>query len=369
MNKLLDFLILNKSNDFCNRRYIVIKFALFSCIVLFLLFSLVNLLIHQYQAATIDFISATVAILTYLYMQKSKNIILSIRIATVNIVLFFLLFAYISKAVHFSLIWTIFVPIFAIITNGKQIGLYFSLLFYIPLFIMAYYFIGVWDSGQWLFVDWIRLVLASSILTLCMYIYEALLDRAQQDLHHARAKELEKSKELHRLSITDQLTELYNRRYYDNVIEKLFSLAKRQNLFISFFILDIDYFKLYNDYYGHIKGDETLVNVADVLRKHIQRGDDFVFRLGGEEFAGIILSKEKKKTHQWIMQLNTKIEALQIEHKTSEISDILTVSIGIVTIDPQNHNNKELLYQYADKALYKAKHQGRNQSQISDLTI
>ncbi len=364
MNKILDFLTLERGDDFCNRRYIVIKFALLCSIFLFSLFIFINFFMHQYKASVIDFISALVAIFAYIYMQNSKNIILTIRIATFNIVIFFLIFAYISQAEHFSLIWTIFVPIFAIITNGKRVGLYFSLLFYAILFTLSYHYINVWDSGQWLFTDWMRLVLASTVLTLCMYIYEALLDKAQQDLQRARAKERQRSEDLHLQSITDQLTGLYNRRYYDDMILKLSSLAQRQKLSITFFILDIDYFKSYNDFYGHIKGDEALIKVAKALENHIQRGDDFVFRLGGEEFAGIILSKEKEKTHQWISELTKIIEDLKIEHKASKISEFLTVSIGIATISPQEENI-DLLYKYADKALYSAKFSGRNQSRIS----
>lgn len=215
-------------------------------------------------------------------------------------------------------------------------------------------------------MDWMRLVLASTVLTLCMYIYEALLDKAQQDLQRVRNKELQKNEEFRQQSITDQLTDLYNRRHYDNMITHLVALAKRQNLYITFFILDIDYFKLYNDYYGHVKGDETLIKVANVLKKHIQRGDDFVFRLGGEEFAGIILSKEKEKTHQWIAELTQIIQDLHIEHKESKVSDVLTVSIGIATITPHKSESIDLLYKYADKALYTAKFSGRNQSQISE---
>lgn len=364
MDKILNFLTVERGDDFCNRRFIVIKFALLSTIILFSLFTFINFFMHHYAASLIDLISALIAVFTYIYMQKSKNIHLTIRIATLNVVVFFLLFAYISQAAHFSLIWTIFVPIFAIITNGKRVGLYFSLFFYAGLFSLSYHYINVWDSGKWVFTDWMRLVLASSILTACMYIYEALLDKAQQELQRARAKERQKSEELHQQSITDQLTGLYNRRYYDNMILKLSSLAKRQNLYITFFILDIDYFKSYNDYYGHIKGDETLIQVAKVLKQHIQRGDDFVFRLGGEEFAGIILSKEKEKTHQWISELTKIIEDLKIEHKASKISEFLTVSIGIATISPQEENI-DLLYKYADKALYTAKFSGRNQSRIS----
>ncbi|WP_434580916.1 GGDEF domain-containing protein [Sulfurimonas sp. NW15] len=366
MNKILDFFILEKESDFCNRRSVVIKFALIATIVLFSLFACINLFIGQYWAAIIDSVSAVVSILSYIYMQKTGNILLSVRIVTFNVVVFFLVFAYISQASHFSLIWTIFVPVFAIISNGKKAGLYFSLLFYTFLFALSYHYINVWNGGEWHFTDWVRLVLASTILTLCMYIYEALLDAAQQDLQLARAKERQRSEELHQQSVTDQLTGLYNRRYYDNMINKLSFLAKRQDLYITFFILDIDYFKYYNDYYGHIKGDETLIQVANVLREHIQRGDDFVFRLGGEEFAGIILSNEKEKTHQWVSQLTAIIENLKIEHKASKISDFLTVSIGIATLEHlDGEKNIDLLYKYADKALYAAKYSGRNRSLVS----
>ncbi len=366
MKNILDFFILEKESDFCNRRSIVIKFALLATIVLFSLFACINLLIEQYWAAIIDSISAVISILSYIYMQKTGNVLLPVRIVTFNVVVFFLVFAYISQASHFSLIWTIFVPIFAIISNGKKIGLYFSLLFYTLLFALSYHYINIWNEGEWHFVDWVRLVLSSTILTACMYIYEALLDAAQRDLQLARAKERARSEELHQQSITDQLTGLYNRRYYDNMEAKLSSLAKRQNLCITFFILDIDYFKLYNDFYGHIQGDETLIKVANILKNHIQRGDDFVFRLGGEEFAGIILSNDKEKTHQWISQLTAIIENLKIEHKASKISNFLTVSIGIATFDHlENEKNINLLYKYADKALYGAKYNGRNRSQIS----
>ncbi len=366
MDKILELLILKKGegSDFCNRRLIVIQFALIASVVLFSLFSIINLFMRHFDAAAIDLISSVVAVLAFIYMKKSRNILLTTRIATLNVVLFFILFAYISQAIHFSLIWTIFVPIFAIITNGKKIGLYFSLFFYAFLFTLSYQNINIWDSGDWLFTDWMRLVLASTILTACMYIYEALLDKAQKELETARLKELQRTKELQQQSITDQLTKLYNRRYYENMTSKLFSLAQRQNLFITFFILDIDYFKTYNDTYGHMRGDETLIKVADTIKKHIQRGDDFVFRLGGEEFAGIVLSKNKENTHQWIAELTKKIENLHVEHKASKILPYLTVSIGIATMSPNDNNDINILYKYADKALYSAKQSGRNQSKV-----
>ena len=341
------------NNDFLNRRHTVIMFALLASTVLFSLFIVINLFMQQYQTAAIDAVSAMIALSTYMYVKKSLYITWALRIATLNVVIFFLIFSYISQAVHFSLIWTIFVPIFAIITNGKRVGLYFSLLFYALLFGLAYYNIGTWNNGEWLMTDWIRLVLASTILTACLYIYESLLDKAQQTLQ--------------KQSITDQLTGLYNRRYYDNMITQLFALAQRENYFLTFFILDIDYFKAYNDYYGHIEGDKALIKVAQVLKEHIQRGNDFVFRLGGEEFAGVVLSKDQQKTHTWISELTQKIRAIELEHKVSKISEHLTVSIGIATASKEQETPLSL-YQKADKALYTAKSSGRNQNHIASDT-
>ena len=149
------------------------------------------------------------------------------------------------------------------------------------------------------------------------------------------------------------------------MIFKLISLAKRKNHFITFFILDVDFFKNYNDEYGHIKGDETLIEVSKAIKKHIHRGDDFVFRLGGEEFAGIIISDNQEKTHQWILSICNIIEDLKIEHCKSKVSKYVTASIGIATVCHEENYNIDKLYSFADEALYLAKNTGRNRSEVS----
>lgn len=166
-------------------------------------------------------------------------------------------------------------------------------------------------------------------------------------------------KYIEHLSITDELTQLYNRRFFNKKINEEINRAKRENNYFSFLIMDIDYFKQYNDTYGHQMGDLALEKVALVLKKKSSRASDFTFRLGGEEF-GIITTLEKEKIIEFANSIKDEIENLQIEHKASDISEHLTVSIGIVSKEGDSITNSDFLYKEADDCLYEAKKLGRN---------
>lgn len=161
------------------------------------------------------------------------------------------------------------------------------------------------------------------------------------------------------LSITDELTQLYNRRFFNTKIEEEINRAKRENNSFSLLIMDIDYFKEYNDTYGHQEGDLALAKVAGVLRNYTNRSSDFAFRLGGEEF-GIITLLDKEKVIKFAILIKNEIEKLKIEHEQSVVSKYLTISIGITSKEYYNISNSTILYKEADDALYKAKNNGRN---------
>ena len=227
---------------------------------------------------------------------------------------------------------------------------------------MAYINIDIWDNGAWGNHDFLRFFFASSILVYMLYMHERTLEKSDFKLTEVRAKEKEYIEKLHQLSITDPLTTLYNRRYFNEVMPKVISIAKRNKLYLTFFILDVDFFKHYNDYYGHIAGDEALVAISNAIRQHVQRHDDFVFRFGGEEFGGVILSEDPERSEAHAEAILKLIEGLEIEHKRSAVSDVLTVSIGIATVAPTKVDTIEALYLLADQELYKAKENGRNKS-------
>ncbi len=144
------------------------------------------------------------------------------------------------------------------------------------------------------------------------------------------------------------------------IFESILNRAKRENKVLSFLMLDIDYFKEYNDFYGHDKGDETLYKVAQKIKNLIKRADDYCFRLGGEEFGITLQSASNKESINIANKIKEEIEQLKIVHQKSKVSDFLTISIGIISIDPNENISINKIYKEADILLYKAKEKGRN---------
>lgn len=171
---------------------------------------------------------------------------------------------------------------------------------------------------------------------------------------------LEINKKLKKLSITDQLTKLYNRRYYDDTLKRELSKAKRNKTNIALILLDIDYFKNINDTYGHAYGDKVLVLVAACLEKICKRPNDFVFRVGGEEFAILITNENNENILSLTKILQKSIQDLKIQNKNSKISDYLTLSAGVVSKIPVSKDTSDSIMKLADDRLYFAKKDGRN---------
>ncbi len=162
------------------------------------------------------------------------------------------------------------------------------------------------------------------------------------------------------ISITDGLTNIYNRRYFNDMFPKLINGAKRNNELLCFLIMDIDHFKQYNDTYGHQMGDEVLIKVAQTIKSSLNRADDYCFRLGGEEFGIIFKTDNKKKALEFSQTIRKNIEELKIEHKTSSCSNFVTASLGLVCKEANNIIDEDEIYSQADKLLYKSKESGRN---------
>jgi len=163
------------------------------------------------------------------------------------------------------------------------------------------------------------------------------------------------------LSITDGLTQLYNRRHFNEVLKREINRTLREKTVLSFLILDVDYFKKYNDAYGHDAGDKALVAVANSIKSSIKRGGDFAFRLGGEEFGVLISGNNVNDSLVVAERIREDIEKLNILHSNSEISNTMTVSIGLLVVDFKEESvDDHGFYTMADDALYQAKNMGRN---------
>ena len=174
------------------------------------------------------------------------------------------------------------------------------------------------------------------------------------------AIDISDQKRIETLSLTDSLTGLANRRHLDSVLQNEIKRMKRNNTSLSLLMLDVDFFKQYNDMYGHQEGDSCLKQLSTIFEQCTQRPADLAARYGGEEFILLLPEADNKGTHT-IAELVMKNIALQnIEHKASAVAQHVTVSIGIAMVQASDINTPEEIIKIADEQLYMAKSMGRN---------
>lgn len=165
---------------------------------------------------------------------------------------------------------------------------------------------------------------------------------------------------LHKLSITDQLTGLYNRRYFEEIFNRELQKSKRAKTYFNVILFDIDYLKKLNDTYGHDMGDKALKKLATCLKKNIKRGTDYIFRVGGEEFAIIVTNEGLENLINLTKILQKAIKKLSIINEQSNVSKYLTISGGIVSLIPSLEDTIDSIMKKADEKLYEAKEKGRD---------
>lgn len=168
------------------------------------------------------------------------------------------------------------------------------------------------------------------------------------------------NKELSRLSHIDKVTNIYNRRYFDIFIDEQFNVMKRDQRYLSMIMCDIDYFKQYNDAYGHQAGDECLLLIAKTISNNLNRPTDIVARYGGEEFCIVLPDTNNDGVVHVANFILNEIRKLNLNHRKSPTSSIVTLSMGVSTILPDEESSVVELIKNADEYLYKAKENGRN---------
>ncbi len=186
----------------------------------------------------------------------------------------------------------------------------------------------------------------------------------RQQLHKAQEELKVINKELKEMALFDKLTGLANRRNFDESLEIQFRLAKRQKIPLSLIICDIDFFKKYNDTYGHQQGDDCLIEVAKGIALIPDRPTDKACRYGGEEFVVILPDTDLQGSLQVAENIRKAVMDKKIPHTKSSISDFVTLSLGVVTYIGQFKSLEQVL-KAADDALYRAKNKGRNRIESS----
>ena len=168
------------------------------------------------------------------------------------------------------------------------------------------------------------------------------------------------NEELQRLAALDDLTQIANRRRFDDRLTQEWRRARRERKPLAVIICDIDFFKDYNDTYGHLKGDDTLHDVAQAINNTLKRPMDMVARYGGEEFAVVLPNTNIKGAMRVANEVKAAIDALGIDHTASKVHSKVTLSFGVAAVIPSPKKSPKILVEAADQALYQAKNQGRN---------
>jgi diguanylate cyclase (GGDEF)-like protein len=197
------------------------------------------------------------------------------------------------------------------------------------------------------------------VMLISYYVFRSIQkDQSRLEVTTSRLKKA--NKKLENASYTDSLTALHNRRYFNIVYDRELKRAKREKSYITFMMLDIDFFKQYNDTYGHIEGDFALKSVAKVLTDTLKRPTDFVFRLGGEEFGVLLTHTDESSSAKLARDICSAVKAREIKHENSKVCEYVTISIGVVCCIADDALNEEILISRSDEMLYEAKKNGRD---------
>lgn len=206
------------------------------------------------------------------------------------------------------------------------------------------------DGGQCLMI----LMTILSVVGIMNSLIILNVHRMENDLTEANRR-------IENLANRDGLTGLYNRRYFDLMLEKEFRRLRRNAKPLSLIMADIDFFKNYNDAYGHQAGDDCIRFVADVFEKNSGRTSDISARYGGEEFAMILPDTDSSGARKVATKIGNSIRELEIPHSASLVDNVVTLSMGVATVVPEMGKTSDLVVEIADNALYESKRNGRNQ--------
>lgn len=305
------------------------------------IFALINYFFkNQYTLAFIELFIALILVLSTFIHYRYKNLKVYIFVTTFTLLISTLFVHFYIEMTYFSNLFIIFFPLVAFMINGLRLGLYVTILYDIIIITSTYF--RELNGFE-------HLIIALIALSVLSYYFERSRRVAFEKLQNA-------VKKLDKLSKIDELTELHNRHFLNN------NLLENETLYnkpMMFCIVDIDNFKAYNDYYGHPMGDDVIKKIANIKNNTIcSVSDNYVVRLGGEEFGAYIF--DVKNAKKYIESFMKALNEAMIEHEKNQPYNICTVSIGAVYCNSFTPSQYSKVYSMADEALYQAKKNGKN---------
>lgn len=322
------------------RKLVFLNSFLILGIFAFVVMGLYNVFFFNYpKYVLVDVFMIISCAISFFFLRKYQKEQFVIFYISFIVALFVLSFTYINHNKNFGLIWVYFVPPFLIFLNGHKKGLIFSFIFLALILIIMNVNYAKWQEIGWHTGDSLRFYIALVFDVFFAFVSEYIFSKLQS--------------ELEKLSITDALTGLSNRRRIDEIMQKEVEKRNRLQFPLTFVILDIDDFKKINDKYGHLKGDDVLRQIAKIIAKNI-RIYDSVGRWGGEEFC-LILPQTSLNNALVILERLRKT----IENTKHDIDEVVTCSFGVCSTENEKISQTQLIKK-ADLSLYQAKKEGKN---------
>ncbi len=357
---------MNKIRKFIHRKSFTIKDRIFLYYMLFLCFTSVltittNVLSNfdfSYNYKWIGIVILTTALFIPAYRQQQVSIVHRIGIYSISFIVLPLSWlsssGLASPAVTYAV--TVLIMINYLSTGKERIFLNIAVTMLTILLVLAYYhhpdfFMQMTKKEQ--LIDWlINIPLIFTFICIMLAIFE-------QSYEHERLNSEKHKKALEELSVTDPLTGLYNRIHLKEKMNTFYRAYRRTGLPFSIIIIDIDFFKNYNDTYGHVTGDKCLKDFSRIITSSLTRDTDWAYRYGGEEFMIVMGYTDINGAETVAKRIKDALEKEAIPHRESSVSQHLTVSMGISFIK-ETHSRQEDLINEADNALYYSKNNGRN---------
>ncbi len=301
----------------------------------------------------VDHATALLMLVGFVYLTKGGGfaIVAHLELFVLGLLILYLI---ITGGVAWTAnLWAFVYPLAAVYLIGSKWGTVYSAALFAIFMVVRYGFPEMLPDGHPYRLEFIiRFGAVYGVVLVISLYYENSRDSAA-----TRIKE--HNKKLQALSSSDGLTGIRNRRFFDQELVKMWKHASRDTSILSLLMIDLDNFKLYNDTYGHLAGDDILRHTAEVLSNHANRSTDTVARYGGEEFSLILPGTDSRGARKVAQDILDEFDALDIEHAAG-VDHRVTVSIGIATLSPSTSRDfPKKLIEIADRALYKAKSSGK----------
>lgn len=338
------------------RKLIVLYTIVFLGMVL-LLFMAVRLWMEGEIFFSLNNVAFMLFLMAYfLFIRFSGRLRLSSILGVIILQLFFVFLFLSGAGEQRAFVWYYLYPLIALFLLGARAGTFFSvemitLTFLLNILARDFSWANPYSMGMMF-----RLFLSYTGVFIFALIFELTRNTTQSSLEKALA-------ELNEIALHDSLTGLYNRRYLDEMLARIVFQMHRAGEPVAFFMADLDFFKKYNDTYGHQMGDRALISFAEMLSGLMRRETDLVFRYGGEEFAVLLAPTSPETVEKTAVSIVTGIYNLNIPHSDSPFNRV-TVSLGAAFIGGKEKTDFRGLVAMADRMLYAAKTEGRNRYKI-----